>query len=556
MKNLLKLSALTLLLFCLFPQRNGNGEDNPLTPLSDQAVKYFKSASLTITDVKQASMTLTRESGSELAAGSRLDIFRPGEQFYHPVTKEPLGRFEKHIGTAEIKSMSDTTFEASIIDGTPQKDDIARITKSKIRALYYQTKKMDWFLGDAYFRQLRDTQRFELIDTPLADDEIGKLTEEAKRLQAEVLIVVDSVTEKDEKYLSQRIFWVKDGKELLAGKSKYTDAYVEKLASAADLFIASMSTPVITYTLPKSSEFITTGDVKGDGQVEILIGHGSDVTVYQPGVDLHKLWELHDSKLGENLYLDVFKTDTKGLVVISSLLRDGVHSYVYELRDNDFHEVWHTQGFLRVIKNSLYYQAYSHLSGFDGQVEKINYDGTFTITGQPLKLPKGVNLYDFAIIEDTEKNEQLTLYYSKDNYINLVDSNGVSTFRSKRNMGGFTKEYKNAQSILMVDGGNWYVSDKLTASGSRVTAIKRIPLTSTVRTLGYKESDLISYRYVGLTLEEDVLANVGGSILDYTIYKDKVYVLAKPFLGLKLSNILKGDNPLVSTLYVYSIIKY
>lgn len=121
MKNLLKLSALTLLMFCLFPQRGGNGEENPLVPLSEQAVKYFKAASLTITKVAQTSVTLTKESGSELTVGARLDIFRPGEQFYHPVTKEPLGRFEKHIGTAEIKSATDASYEAAIIDGTPQR---------------------------------------------------------------------------------------------------------------------------------------------------------------------------------------------------------------------------------------------------------------------------------------------------------------------------------------------------------------------------------------------------------------------------------------------------
>jgi hypothetical protein len=556
MKNLLRVSALAAMLFCLFPLKTGNGEDNPLKPLSEQAVKYFKAASMTVTGVKKGSITLEKTTDSELTVGSRLEVFRPGETFYHPVTNEPLGRFEKPIGTAEIASKTAASYEAVVLNGTPVKGDTVRITGSKIRALFYQTKKMDWFLGDAYYRELKNTQRFELVDTPLDDEDIVKLTEEGKRLQTEVLILVDSVVENDKKYLRQRFFWIKDGKELLSGKSLYTDAYLEQLASSSDFFVASISEPMLTITLPMSSELIAIGDLNGDGEEEILIGHGSDVTVYKPGVDLRKLWELKGNRLGDNLYMDVFKTATKGLVVISTLLSDGVHSYIFELTGNDFTEVWHSKGFLRVVKDTLYYQAWSVYDAFGGKVEIMKYDGKFSKAGE-LKLPKGVNIYDFAIIEDSDKKERFVFYYDKDDHINLEDSQGAKIYRSKRNMGGFLNENKKPTSTVTTDTGNWHVSDKLYATGRKVTAVKRVPVTPTTPSLGFKNSYIMSYRYGGLSIEEDVLINdVSGTILDYAFYKDKVYVLARPMMGIKLSNILKGENPLISTLYVYSIIKF
>ncbi len=556
MKNLLKVSALVFVVFCLFPLKYVNGEDNPLKPLSEQAVKYFKSASLTITGVTKASITLERAADSELAVGSRLEIFRPGETFYHPVTNEPLGRFEKPVGTAEVISKTTGSYVAVVLSGTPLKGDIVRITKSKIRALFYQAKKMDWFLGDAYYRELRDTQRFELIDTPLDDDDIVKLTAEAGRLQTEVLIFVDSVVEQDKKYLRQRFFWTKDGKELLSGKSLFTDAYLDQLASVSDFFVASISEPMLTFTLPMSSELIAIGDLNGDGTEEILIGHGSDITVYKPGVDLLKLWEYDGKRLGENFYMDVLKTETKGLVVISTLVSDGAHSYVYELNGNDFRELWHSKGFLRVIKDTLYYQSWSYYDGYEGNVQTMKYDGKFNKTGD-LKLPKGVNIYDFAILEDVDKKERVVFFYDKDNHINLVDSQGVRIYRSKNDMGGYNKEYKKATATSITDTGNWHVSDKLYMTGRKVTAVKRVPITSTTTSLGFKESSVISYRYGGLSLEENVLiGDVSGTILDYAIYKDKVYVLSRPVLGIKAANILKGENPLISILYVYSLIKF
>jgi hypothetical protein len=57
-------------------------------------------------------------------------------------------------------------------------------------------------------------------------------------------------------------------------------------------------------------------------------------------------------------------------------------------------------------------------------------------------------------------------------------------------------------------------------------------------------------------MEEGVfIDNISGSILDYNVAGSKIFVLASPIFGIKAGNILKGENPLQTTLYVYSIKK-
>jgi hypothetical protein len=55
-------------------------------------------------------------------------------------------------------------------------------------------------------------------------------------------------------------------------------------------------------------------------------------------------------------------------------------------------------------------------------------------------------------------------------------------------------------------------------------------------------------------MDEGVLVDdIKGTLLDYAVAGDKLIVLASPFLGIKFENILKGENPLGTALYIYSV---
>jgi len=75
-----------------------------------------------------------------------------------------------------------------------------------------------------------------------------------------------------------------------------------------------------------------------------------------------------------------------------------------------------------------------------------------------------------------------------------------------------------------------------------------------VRGLGYKSSQIKKLWWNGLSVEEGILIDdIKGSILDYAVTGDKIIILASPVFGVKPGNILKGENPLRTVLYIYQM---
>jgi hypothetical protein len=72
--------------------------------------------------------------------------------------------------------------------------------------------------------------------------------------------------------------------------------------------------------------------------------------------------------------------------------------------------------------------------------------------------------------------------------------------------------------------------------------------------LGYSKSQIRSLWWTGVSMEErTIIDDIPGNALDYTIAGDKIIVLDKPVLGIKFKNILKGENPIGTVLYIYPL---
>jgi hypothetical protein len=80
-------------------------------------------------------LDLTEAQG--VRVGQELTVFRRGEVFRHPLTRQPLGRFEEVLGYAQVQRVHPTFVEALWVplDGTPRPapEDGARITRGRIR---------------------------------------------------------------------------------------------------------------------------------------------------------------------------------------------------------------------------------------------------------------------------------------------------------------------------------------------------------------------------------------------------------------------------------------
>jgi hypothetical protein len=229
-----------------------------------------------------------------------------------------------------------------------------------------------------------------------------------------------------------------------------------------------------------------------------------------------------------------------------------VTSYIYELSGTEFILLYKDNVFLRRIENRLIAQAYSGAEGFEGAVFDIVWDGAYK-KGSEVKLPKGVNIYDFIYFDDPQTG-RLILAYDEGGFLNVYDSKDLKIWRSKTSVGGFLTTFKKSAPSIMVDRGEWAIKDRLFLRNRESLLVKRIPLLEVVRGFGYKSSQIKRLWWNGLSMEEGVLVDdIKGSILDYTSAGDKIIVLVSPMFGIKPGNILKGENPLKTVLYIYSI---
>ena len=549
------LIALCSMLYALCCPVAAYADDNPLNRMKDETISYFKPMTGEITVVEDKKVIINLGTKDSVKLGMRFNILREEAPFRHPVTKELLGKLESSVGRLEIKEAGLDSSRGAIIEGEAKEGDKVRISGVKVNMLFCQSKDIDWYLADSYYRNLKETGRFNMLDTGIETDNPLKVIEEAKRLNAEVALLLTAKAADSGTILTQKLFWVSDGLKLYEMDTKADVAYANEMRFGEEFFTPRKEAG-LKFDLPFNLKFVTTGDIDGDGKQEIIFSTGKDINVYAPA-DLQPALggvQIEGSSIDDHIWLDSIDLNRNGKVevIITSMKGDEVTSYIYELSGTEFRLLYKGNFFLRRIENRLIAQAYSHADGFEGEVFDIVWEGEYK-KGSEVKLPKGVNIYDFIYFDDPQMG-RLIIAYSEEGFLNLYDSKGIRIWRSKTNTGGFLTTFKKSAPSMMVDSGEWAIKDRLFLRNKKALFVKRIPLLEVVKGLGYKSSQIKTLWWNGLSMEEGTLLdNINGSILDYTTAADKIIVLASPLFGIKAGNILKGENPLKTTIYIYSI---
>lgn len=555
--KIIKLSALFSLFFALCSSAMVYADDAPLHKMRDEVISYFKPMTGKVTMVEGKKVVFSLGAKDNVKTGMRFTILREGSPFIHPVTKEPLGKLESSTGKLEVKEVGPDQSTGYIITGDAKEGDKIRISESKVSMLFCQSNDIDWYLADSLYRVLKETGRFNMIDTDIETDNPSKVIEEAKKLKAEVALLVTAKAGESGTLLTQRLFWANDSMKFSEMEAKVDVAYAKKLRFGEELFISQTGEAWLQFDMPYGARFITIGDIDGDGKQEILLSTGKDIRVYTPGIDLQPaLGGVQITGYGSDdiLWVDTIDLNKNGIdeVIITSLGGDDVTSYIYELRGTEFILLFKGNFFLRRLENRLIAQAYSKAEGFDGDVFSIIWDGEYK-KGDRIKLPKGVNIYDFVYVDDPHTG-RVILAYDEDGFLNIYDEKGIRIWRSKTDMGGFLSTFKKAAPTVMIDRGKWSMKDKLMLRNREVLFVKRVPLFEMAKGLGYKSSQIKNLWWNGLSMEESVLIDdIRGSVIDYAVAGDKIIVLASPMFGIKHENILKGENPLRTMLYIYSM---
>ena len=547
-----------------------------ISQLKEETLSYFRPLKGKVVSVSGNVITSDLGAQSGIKKGMRLRIFKEGTPFLHPVTKEPMGRVETPEGKAEVKEVSADRSTLEVINGNAGEGDILRVSEMKARVLFYQDRHVDWNLGEAYYQALKESGRLELMDTSLDSANDAQIVAEARKLNAEaVLILTAKESEKEMLLLRQRILWTEDSAGLADEEVRVDMAVVKELRAARNMLtpLATAGDTLLFFDLPFSASLVASGDLEGDGNKELIIGSGRELRVFSLGGSLLPLYE-HKGPGGDDyLWIDTMDVngDGKDEIIVTSMrgrqvdvssesinqvIKDEgkVVSYIYERKGSEFALLWKGNIFLRALPLlGLIGQHYDEGEGFGGPVFRMNHtSGSFT-KGDVVKLPMGVNIYDFTYMAGPD-GARYTLAYDNSGYLNLYNDEGLRVWQSKVAYQGFHNTFRKSGPTVMVGRDEWSVKDRLFMRNRESFVVKRIPLADMARGLGYKASQIKTMWWTGLSMEENVLIDgISGGVMDYAFIQDKLIVLSKPLFGIKPKNILKGESPTGSMIYVYSL---
>lgn len=563
-----------LIISFLFLTSKSYGDEH-FKELTEKTLAYFQALQGKVIEVSSETVKIDIGYDKGVKKGLRLKVFKEGTPFYHPVTGEFVGYIDQFKGIVEVIKVDSNTSACKVLQGDIEKEDTVKVSPlTKTRVLFHQNKNVDYYLGDAYYKDLKKTGKFDLVDAPIEDLSVSELVELAKNKDAEAIISLDSREEKDKDkiILNQKLIW-SDGTVFGSDSIEIDPSYVRSLREGAEFLLAGTDEPLVSYDLPFDAEFIAVGDVDGDKEYDLLLSDGVDIYVYKYDVDLSFLYLLKGNATERIVYLDVmdFDKDARDEVIVSAISggldeistddstlsgegeKKNIVSYVYRIENRKFKKLWSTEGFLRRYKNILLHQSFSPLYGFIGAISRVTYNEGFHIDSQYKDLPLGANIYNFVSFENDDGNK-MYLVIDKDNFINLKDRDGITQWRSPDNLGGFIREFNLKRISSVVEPEKFQVYDRLYMRGKEVFIIKREPLIKKAEAAGYKSSGVLVYWPAGISLEHSVIIDkIPGELKDYYIFGDKIAVISKPLFGLKAGNILKGEDPFVNYLFIYSL---
>jgi len=103
----------------------------------DDFAKAFSPLEGLVIGVEESTVYLDIGESGGAQVGQEFTIFRKGDEFYHPITRKVLGRYEEILGHAQIRTVQPRFSEALYIpiEGKPlpHADDGIRITRGRIK---------------------------------------------------------------------------------------------------------------------------------------------------------------------------------------------------------------------------------------------------------------------------------------------------------------------------------------------------------------------------------------------------------------------------------------
>ncbi len=189
------------------------------------------------------------------------------------------------------------------------------------------------------------------------------------------------------------------------------------------------------------------GDVDGDGNTEIVLGTGKDVSVYRardrrfikigeaPGDANDKIISVDVGDFNENGLAEIFVTKVNEG-------NNSLDSYVLE---------WDNGRFLRILSGADWYyrvldipdrgrvlmgQQRSIRNIFTGGVEEMKWTGSEYAPSMPRALPPWTNIFGFNYADFTDRNAAMTVAFNENDYLRVLSPEGNKEWESAETYGG------------------------------------------------------------------------------------------------------------------------
>ncbi len=544
----------------------------------DRVLEYFSPLSGSVEHVENGLVRISLGNDGSVKKGMRFSVFSQSEPFYHPVTNELIGNAENYAGRIEVQSDSagDGEYLCRIINGDIHPGDRVRISSSRVKLAFFQDRKANWNMSEAFYDSLNDSGRFEISSSYTPDYSPETLSKLARDLGAEAVLMFSTHIKDKQRVMSIVLYWAEDA-EMFGQIQDAMSEDISGIASSDEEFFVttfSDSEPWRRFRLPGGS-LISMGDVNGNGSDEFVVSDGRRVRIYSFEDELRELWQIEAKGDGSHLSLDIVDLNGNGRaeIFVTSVVNAGnISSDEHEVFAEDVYlqsfviEYDPSEGykrmkenmpfFLRVMGDTLLMQRFNRNRIFSGPVYRGMWTGTNYEPGEPLALPDNTNIYGFTYVDWKNEGLRDLMTYGDDGYLYLYDENGNLKWRSTKSLGPFTFTYESKTQSIVNPSVKWSVKGRLatvrTDRGQEVVAVSRESLLPAMPGIGTHKANVYSLWWSEGGMEKTlVLKEVDGAVSDYWIQGRDLFLIAKGSLFSVIGRVAEGEFSKSSILYYY-----